>query len=79
MAGCGNHGCWVAKPRGQGTNGRCNCLRDLGKENEHLIKRKLAELERLRAVLALIADDETDYPRKIAKDALAQSAERGEG
>ena len=44
MAGCGNHGCYIEKPTGQGTNGRCNCLRDLGKENEQAIKRKLRSL-----------------------------------
>lgn len=26
VLGCGNHGCVVAKPRGQGTNGGCHCL-----------------------------------------------------
>ena len=44
MAGCGNHGCFVEKPKGQGTNGRCNCLRPLGKENEQVVKRKLTQL-----------------------------------
>lgn len=23
--GCGNHGCCIMKPRGQGTNGGCSC------------------------------------------------------
>ena len=44
MAGCGNHGCFIEKPEGQGTNGRCNCLRPLGKENEQVLKRKLTQL-----------------------------------
>ena len=44
MAGCGNHGCFIEKPEGQGTNGRCNCLRPLGKENEQAVKRKLTQL-----------------------------------
>ena len=44
MAGCGNHGCFIEKPNGQGTNGRCNCLRPLGKENEQVVKRKLTQL-----------------------------------
>ena len=44
MAGCGNHGCFVEKPEGQGTNGSCDCLRPLGKENEQIIKRKLSLL-----------------------------------
>ena len=44
MAGCGNHGCFIEKPKGQGTNGRCNCLRPLGKENEQVVKRKLTQL-----------------------------------
>ena len=44
MAGCGNHGCFTEKPEGQGTNGRCNCLRPLGKENEQVVKRKLTQL-----------------------------------
>ena len=44
MAGCGNHGCFIEKPKGQGTNGGCNCLRPLGKENEQVVKRKLSQL-----------------------------------
>ena len=44
MAGCGNHGCFIEKPKGQGTNGGCNCLRPLGKENEQVVKRKLTQL-----------------------------------
>ena len=44
MAGCGNHGCFIEKPEGQGTNGRCKCLRPLGKENEQVVKRKLTQL-----------------------------------
>ena len=44
MAGCGNHGCFIEKPKGQGTNGRCTCLRPLGKENEQVVKRKLTQL-----------------------------------
>ena len=44
MAGCGNHGCFIEKPKGQGTNGMCNCLRPLGKENEQVVKRKLTQL-----------------------------------
>ena len=48
MAGCGNHGCFIEKPKGQGTNGGCNCLRPLGKENEQIIKRKLHQLELYR-------------------------------
>ena len=44
MAGCGNRGCFIEKPKGQGTNGRCNCLRPLGKENEQVLKRKLTQL-----------------------------------
>ena len=45
MAGCGNHGCFIERPKGQGTNGRCNCLRPLGKENEQVVKRKLTQFE----------------------------------
>lgn len=45
MAGCGNHGCFIESPNGQGANGRCNCLRPLGKENEQVVKRKLTQLE----------------------------------
>ena len=25
--GCGNHGCIIEKPKGQGTNGRCKCVK----------------------------------------------------
>ena len=28
IGGCSNHGCYVVKPVGQGTNGRCHCLDD---------------------------------------------------
>ena len=45
MAGCGNHGCFIERPSGQGTNGSCNCLRPLGKENEQVVRRKLTQLE----------------------------------
>lgn len=45
MAGCGNHGCFIERPKGQGTNGRCKCLRPLGRENEQVVKRKLTQLE----------------------------------
>ena len=51
MAGCGNHGCLIEKPVGQGTNGRCNCLRPLGKESEQVVKRKLERLEYLEAAI----------------------------
>ena len=44
MAGCGNHGCFIENPEGQGTSGRCNCLRPLGKENEQVVKRELTQL-----------------------------------
>ena len=44
MAGCGDHECFIEKPKGQGTNGGCNCLRPLGKENEQVVKRKLTQL-----------------------------------
>ena len=44
MAGCTNRGCFVESPKGRGTNGRCNCLRPLGKENEQVVKRKLTQL-----------------------------------
>jgi len=48
MAGCANHGCYIEKPRGMGTNGTCHCLRPLGKENELIIKKKLSELQKLK-------------------------------
>lgn len=28
IGGCGNHGCAVVAPKGQGTNGGCKCIRN---------------------------------------------------
>ena len=28
IGGCSNHGCYIVKPVGQGTNGPCHCLDD---------------------------------------------------
>jgi hypothetical protein len=57
MAGCGNHGCWIEKPVGQGTNGRCHCLDELGKENRQALKRKLVVLGQLTQEMDKIAQD----------------------
>lgn len=29
MSGCSNHGCYIERPKGMGTNGRCHCLDSL--------------------------------------------------
>ena len=34
------------------------------------VEELIGEIDRLKMVLEIIAEDETDYPRKIAKDAL---------
>ena len=87
MAGCGNHGCFIEKPKGQGTNGRCKCPRPLGKENEQVVKRKLTQFEfykrRVEEVEKVLADwlDAADVPeqwmrcRNNAKVALGRDAE----
>lgn len=62
MAGCGNHGCFIEKPKGQGTNGRCKCLRELGKENELALKHRLNRAERLQSDLRKIVEDMEDEP-----------------
>ena len=62
MAGCGNHGCFIENPEGQGTNGRCNCLRPLGKENEHIVKRKLHQLEFYRRRVEELERFKYDFP-----------------
>jgi hypothetical protein len=81
MAGCGNHGCWIEKPKGQGTNGRCHCLSVLGKENEHFIKMKMERLAQYEHTLQIIAagkpgwdnvlpEAERDFMKMIAKICL---------
>ena len=62
MAGCGNHGCFIEKPKGQGTNGGCNCLRPLGKENEQIVKRKLHQLEFYRRRVDELERFKYDFP-----------------
>ena len=62
MAGCGNHGCFIEKPKGQGTNGGCNCLRPLGKENEQIVKRKLHQLEFYRRRVEELERFKYDFP-----------------
>lgn len=61
MSGCGNHGCFIEEPKGQGTNGRCNCLRHLGKENEQALKRKLHRLRMLEAAMLIISQGKADW------------------
>lgn len=36
IGGCSNHGCYVVRPNGMGTNGPCHCL-----ENRHMAQRVL--------------------------------------
>jgi len=43
--GCGDHNCYLRRPRGQGTNGGCNCLLDVP---QGLRLRIMHHLERLR-------------------------------
>lgn len=45
MAGCTNHGCFIEKPQGMGTNGACHCLDPLGQDNARIIRRKLSQLD----------------------------------
>ena len=62
MAGCGNHGCFVEKPKGQGMNGRCNCLRPLGKENEQVVKRKMVQLEFYKRLVDELERNKDEFP-----------------
>ena len=62
MAGCGNHGCFIEKPKGQGTNGRCNCLRPLGRENEQVVKRKLTQLEFYKRLVDELERNKDEFP-----------------
>lgn len=62
MAGCGNHGCFIERPKGQGTNGRCNCLRPLGKENEQVVKRKLTQLEFYKRRVDELERNKDEFP-----------------
>ena len=62
MAGCGNHGCFIEKPKGQGTNGRCNCLRPLGKESEQVVKRKLTQLEFYKRRVDELERNKDEFP-----------------
>ena len=62
MAGCGNHGCFIEKPKGQGTNGRCNCLRPLGKENEQVVRRKLTQLEFYKRRVDELERNKDEFP-----------------
>lgn len=62
MAGCGNHGCFIERPKGQGTNGRCNCLRPLGRENEQVVKRKLTQLEFYKRRVDELERNKDEFP-----------------
>lgn len=62
MAGCGNHGCFIERPKGQGTNGRCKCLRPLGKENEQVVKRKLTQLEFYKRLVDELERNKDEFP-----------------
>ena len=62
MVGCGNHGCFIERPKGQGTNGRCNCLRPLGKENEQVVKRKLTQLEFYKRRVDELERNKDEFP-----------------
>ena len=62
MAGCGNHGCFIERPNGQGTNGRCNCLRPLGGENEQAVKRKLTQLEFYKRRVDELERNKDEFP-----------------
>lgn len=62
MAGCGNHGCFIERPKGQGTNGRCNCLRPLGGENEQVVKRKLTQLEFYKRRVDELERNKDEFP-----------------
>ena len=62
MAGCGNRGCFIEKPKGQGTNGRCNCLRPLGKENEQAVKWKMVQLEFYKRLVDELERNKEAFP-----------------
>ncbi len=45
--GCTNHGCWIEKPKGMGTNGMCHCLEALGNEKARAVMAQIARLRRI--------------------------------
>ena len=53
--GCGNHSCYVTKPKGQGTNSGCSCVEDKPRhELRNLLMDRqwlLARVERLETVV----------------------------
>lgn len=75
MAGCGNHVCLIEKPSGWGTNGPCICFRQLGTENERIIKKKLFSANLAIKTLEEIVDKynqgaSTGHLYNLAKDTL---------
>jgi len=62
MTGCGNHGCFIKKPKGIGTNGPCHCLRLLGKKNELALKRKLSQLQFYKKRVDELEAHKHDFP-----------------
>mgnify|MGYP007003540367 CR=1 FL=1 len=51
MRGCGNHGCYIQEPSGQGTNGPCGC-------DKYALRREIMRLQSLENEVIAIAETE---------------------
>ena len=82
--GCGDHGCFVQKPEGQGTNGGCRCFVGIEPIQKRyymerewalmqwMIRRLTTALEDIERVSG-IAMEEDDPVRVAARDEVARS------
>jgi hypothetical protein len=56
IKGCADHGCWVKKPEGMGTNSRCRCFRQFGPGQSLTIEDNILLRKLLRDRLALVEE-----------------------
>jgi len=87
ITGCGNHGCIIRKPQGQGTNGGCTCIhrhmdtaeiRDV-KGFIHWQKQRIAEFEaqlaHQRKVIEVLAEWNRELDGFYSREELIEEAE----
>lgn len=79
-AGCGDHGCLIAKPKGMATNGgRCSCLKGLPRESERVVRRRILWLLRDRRRIREMAEavlgawEGDDFDRRVAEGNAVQA------
>lgn len=48
--GCGSHSCYIEKPKGQGTNSSCSCLRELPSAKRLIVQKKLLLLMQIEKI-----------------------------